>query len=191
MSSAFVSSDDLSLALVNAMVNGTSSVSSLAALEAWNNRTNETVGVCGFPCLGDCRTCVQSNADLTAFFAPEASASPVEPEAVVVRASEASASIEGASSSALTDEQWEEVVRASRALDEAEEAARGGIWADNGQDYDGPDRAEPADDDDYRGCQCLDCLNHDDQDYVPSYDDRQDDYDDGYGLDWNESGYFD
>jgi hypothetical protein len=185
MSSSFASSpiDELSLALINAMVNGTSSVSSVAALEAWNNRTDENaVGVCGFPCIGDCRTCVQSNADLTAFFAPEASVSPAEPEAVLPRASEASASIEGVSSSALTDEQWEEVERAARALDEADEAARTGIWADNGQDYDGPDRSDPADDED------------DDYDENASYyDDRQDPYyhDDGYGLDWNESGYFD
>jgi hypothetical protein len=185
MSSSFASSpiDELSLALINAMVNGTSAVSSVAALEAWNNRTDENaVGVCGFPCVGDCRTCVQSNADLTAFFAPEASASPVEPEVVIPRASEASASIEGASSADLTDEHWEEVERAARALDEAEEAARTGIWADTGEDYDGPDRAEPADDED------------DDYDENASYyDDRQDPYyqDDGYGLDWNESGYFD
>ena len=187
------STDELSLALINAMVNGSSSMNPLAALEAWNNRTNEiAVGVCGFPCMGDCQTCTQSNADLQAFFAPEIAAPPAEPDAVIPRASEASASIEGSSSStALTDEQWEEIQRTARARDEADEATRTGIWADNGQDYDGPDRHNPAvddEDDDYRGCHCLDCLNHDDPDYVPSY---YDDRDDGCGLDWNESGYFD
>lgn len=186
-----LSTNDLSLALINAMVNGSASMNPLAALEAWNNRTDETaVGVCGFPCMGDCQTCTQSNADLQAFYAPEIATPPTEPEAVVVRASEASASIEGASSVALTEEQWEEVVRASRALDEAEEAVRTGMIADTGADYDASDNRDLADDesdDGYRGCHCLDCLNHDDPDYVSYYDDR----DDGYGLDWNESGYFD
>lgn len=177
------STDELSLALINAMVNGSASMNPMTALEAWNNRTNEVpVNVCGFPCMGDCQTCTQSNADLQAFFAPEVAAPPAEPEAVVVRASEASASVEGTSSGPADDEQWEEAVLAARALDEAEEAARTGIWADDGRDYDGPDRSDPADDDD------------DDYDENASYyDDRQDPYyqDDGYGLDWNESGYFD
>ncbi len=184
MSSTFASStDELSLALINAMVNGSSSMNPLQALEAWNNRTDESaVGVCGFPCVGDCQTCTQSAADLQTFFAPEIAAPPAEPEAVIPRASEASASVEGASSTTLTDDQWEELERTARARDEADEAARTGIWADNGQDYDADE-----DDDGYRGCHCLDCLNHDDPDYVSYYDDR----DDGYGVDWNESGYFD
>lgn len=178
------STDELSLALINAMVNGSSSMNPLAALAAFNNRTNEImVGVCGFPCVGDCQTCTQSNAELQAFYAPELAAPPVEPETVVVRASEASASAEGVSSTSLSDEDWEEIERAARARDEAEEAARTGMWADNGQDYDGPDRTDPADDED------------DDYDENASYyDDRQDPYyddRDGYGLDWNESGYFD
>ena len=184
------STDELSLALINAMVNGSSSMNPLQALEAWNNRTNETaVGVCGFPCVGDCQTCTQSAAELQAFFASEVAAPPVEPEAVITQASEASASVEGASSTTLTDDQWEELERIARARDEADETARTGIWADNGQDYDGPDRHDPDDDEDdgYRGCHCLDCINHDDPDYVSYYDDR----DDGYGVDWNESGYFD
>ncbi len=175
MSSTF-HSDELSLALINAMVNGSVSMNPIAALEAWNNRTDETpVGVCGFPCVGDCQTCTHTDEQLQAFFAPEVPAPPV------VRASEASASAEGSSSSGPTDEQWEELQLAARARDEADEAARTGIWADNGQDYDGPDRRDPADDED------------DYDENASYYDDRQDPYyeDEGYGLDWNESGYFD
>lgn len=151
-----------------------------------NILASEAVGMCGFPCVGDCQTCTQSTLTLAAFFAAEPA-----PHVGIPIASEASASVEGVSSSAIDDETWEERERTARGRDEADEAARTGIWADNGQDYDGPDRRDPADDeadDDYRGCQCLDCLNHDDPDYVPSYYDERDD---GYGLDWNESGYFD
>jgi hypothetical protein len=181
MSSFTSSTDELSLAMLNAMVNGSSSAATfVTALDAVRNRTDE-INICGLPCTGDCRTCVQSNADLNAFYgtaitvAPEVAAEPIE---VVVMAPAGD-----------EDDDWEEVARNARALDEAESAARNGMWAD--QNYDAADRADPADDDDYRGCQCLDCLNHDDQDYIPSYDDRDDGYDDGYGLDWNESGYFD
>jgi len=155
-----------------------------------NILASEAVGICGFPCMGDCQTCTQSTIALTAFFAPEAEpAPPVEPappQMPVV--SEASASVEGVSSSAVEDEELD----TARARDEADEMGRTGIWADNGQDYDGPDRHDDDEDDGYRGCHCLDCLNHDDPDYVPSYyDDRDDGYDGGGGLDWNESGYFD
>ena len=178
MSSTF-HSDELSLAFINAMVNGSVSMNPIAALEAWNNRTDETaIGVCGLPCMGDCQTCMQSEEQLRAFFAPEVAAPPVEPDAVIICVSEASASAEGP-----TDEQWEELQLVARARDEADETARTGIWADNGQDYDGPDRYDPADDED-----------EDDYDENASYyDDRQDPYyeDEGYGLDWNESGYFD
>jgi hypothetical protein len=50
---------------------------------------------------------------------------------------------------------------------------------------------EEEEEDDYRGCHCLDCLNYGDPNYVPSYYDDRDDYDSGWGCDWNESGYFD
>lgn len=140
------------------------------------------IGMCGTPCSGDCHTCVQSNADLQAFYAPVEPA-PALAEHVVVEVT----------SSTTADEAWEELQREARARDDADEVARTGIWADTGADYDAPDRANPADDDEddgYRGCQCLDCLNHDEDGWINSYDDR-DGYDDGYGLDWNESGYFD
>ncbi len=172
-----LSTDELSLALLNAQINGSSGTSLAGAISAWVNRTEETsIGVCGTPCAGNCQTCTQSEADLQAFFATEVSAT----------------------QASMSDEVWEELQQVARARDEAEEAVRTGMIADTGEDYDGPDNRDLADDesdDGYRGCQCLDCLNHDNPDYVPSYDDyddRQDPYyDNGCGLDWNESGYFD
>jgi hypothetical protein len=143
----------------------------------------EAVGVCGFPCLGDCHTCTQSNADLDAFYAAEPAVAVPVATAVAV-AEPVSASIEGGNSAPLEegpvevmayagDESQGSVLENARAMDAIEEAQRSG---------------EAYDDDGYRGCQCLDCLNADDENYIPSY---YDDRDDGYGLDWNESGYFD
>ena len=105
------------------------------------------INICGLPCVGDCGTCVQSNADLNAFYGV------VEPEAAA-------------------DESQNSILEAARERDFAEEAQRSG----EAYDYD--------EEDDYRGCHCMDCLNYD----YPE-DDRYND--DGYGLDWNESGYFD
>lgn len=126
------------------------------------------ISVCGTPCSGECQTCVQSNADLEAFFAP------AEPAVAVVIAQEPIEVLVMAP--AGDDESQDNALEVARAMDAIEEAQR------SGEAYD--------DDDGYRGCQCLDCLNADDPNYVPYYADR-DDYDDGYGLDWNESGYFD
>lgn len=153
---------------LNAVING-SQPNSLSAVQAWTSRTDESAtGLCGLPCANTCNACVQAEADLAAFYAPQ----PSEPVVTQVMAP-------------AGDEEWDEEVRAARARDEAEEAARSGMLAD----YDAADRADPAhDEDDYDeydayGCKCLECLN---------YDSRQDDYDDGdCGLDWNESGYFD
>jgi len=105
------------------------------------------INICGLPCVGDCGTCVQSNADLNAFYGV------VEPEAAA-------------------DESQNSILEAARERDFVEEAQRSG----EAYDYD--------EEDDYRGCHCMDCLNYD----YPE-DDRYND--DGYGLDWNESGYFD
>lgn len=105
------------------------------------------INICGTPCVGDCGTCVQSNADLNAFYGV------VEPEAAA-------------------DESQNSILEAARERDFVEEAQRSG----EAYDYD--------EEDDYRGCHCIDCLNYD----YPE-DDRYND--DGYGLDWNESGYFD
>lgn len=173
--------NELSLALLNAAVNGSAGLNPAAALDAIRSRTEENaIGVCGFPCMGDCSTCTQSERDLQAFYAPEAPPAPPAEEPIVSTVVLASATVEGSSSSTESDETWEELQIAARARDEADEAARTGIWADTGEDYDGPDRADPADDDV-------------EDDYDPYYDDRddRDGYDDGYGLDWNESGYFD
>jgi hypothetical protein len=56
-------------------------------------------------------------------------------------------------------------------MDQMEEAQR------SGEAYD-------YEEEEYHGfnCHCETCL---------SYEDERDGYDDGYGLDWNESGYFD
>lgn len=75
-------------------------------------------------------------------------------------------------SDALTDdEEWEEKQRILRVLDEIEEARRRSEWADYG------------DEEDHYMCQCDNCAGY--------YDDDDGYEDDGYGLDWNESGYFD
>lgn len=135
-------------------------LASLGALQTLVTQTEEVAsGLCGVPCANTCNICVQAEADLTAFYAPSA----VE---VQVMAPAADASQNSA-------------LEAAREMDAIEEAQRSG----EAFDYDA------ADDDEYRGCQCLDCLNHDDPDYISYYDDRQDDGD--CGLGWNESGYFD
>lgn len=155
-------------------------------------RDSAPVGVCGFPCAGDCQTCEQSERDLAAFYASEAVAVPVaaEPMEIVVRAAETSASVEGGNSvpaedveghvevqvmAPAGDESQDSTLEVARAMDALDEVQRSG-------------EAYEDEDDGYRGCQCLDCLNHDDPDYRPYYDDEDDG---GYGLDWNESGYFD
>ena len=166
------------------------------AFRDWRERQSqedraEAVGVCGFPCVGDCSTCVESEAALTAFFAEPvaAAAEPAEPDPVVAApiVSEASASVEGSGPSYAEepvegqqmayagDESQNSALENARAMDALEEAQRSGEAYDDAEE-------------EYRGCNCLDCLNHDDPDYRPSY---YDDQDDGYGLDWNESGYFD
>ncbi len=167
------------------------------AFREWRQRQSQdeqsdAVGVCGFPCMGDCSTCVESEAALTAFFAqPDGvvvAAAP-EPEPVVAApiVSEASASVEGSGPSSAEepvegqqmayagDESQNSALENARAMDALEEAQRSGEAYDDAEE-------------EYRGCNCLDCLNHDYPDYRPSY---YDDRDDGYGLDWNESGYFD
>ena len=69
------------------------------------------------------------------------------------------------------DEEWEDKQRAMRVLDDIEEAKRNGNWTG-------------YDEDDHYMCQCDNCAGYGEED--------GDDYgDDGYGLDWNESGYFD
>ena len=118
------------------------------------------INICGTPCVGDCGTCVQSNADLNAFYGV------ADAEPVPVAAPEPEAPVGAA------DQSQNSILEAARERDFVEEAQRSG----EAYDYD--------EEDDYRGCHCMDCLNYD----YPE-DDRYND--DGYGLDWNESGYFD
>lgn len=135
--------------------------------------------------MGDCSTCTTAEERLTAFFAPEADLSlPVEPLSVAPVVSEASAAVEGTSSSSTEDETWEEQTRAARTLDEVDELRVTGIWADTGADY--YDRADGRDD--------LSIGPSEADDYDPNdyYDERDDyDYDGGYDNGWNESGYND
>lgn len=133
--------NELSLALLNAQVNGSTTVSVDAALSAVQSRTDEiNISVQGAPAS--------------------------EPEVQVL------------APSLDEDQAWEDDMQAARALDEVEEAARTGMWAD----FDGPDNHAIEDDDDI-----------DDDVSFSSYDDRQDRYYDDWntGLDWNEGGYFD
>lgn len=152
--------NELSLALLNAQVNGSTTVSADAALSAVQSRTDE-INICGLACNGSCITCVQSQEALRVFYD-----GPDLPDVQVL----APAHDE--------DQAWEDDMQAARALDEVEEAARTGMWAD----FDGPDNHAIEDDDDI-----------DDDVSFSSYDDRQDRYYDDWntGLDWNEGGYFD
>lgn len=132
----------------------------------------DVVGVCGLPCVGDCQTCTQSNADLAAFFAPSEPAPLVAPSEPAEDSGPSSPEPEVQVMAYAGDDE-DDALEVARARDAVEEAQRSG---------------EAYDEDDYRGCQCLDCLNEGDPNYTRYYDD----YDDGgYGLDWNESGYFD
>jgi len=144
----------------------------------------DAVGVCGFPCMGDCQTCTQSNADLDAFFGGPAEVAVVVAEepapgpAPAPIVSEASASVEGVGPTYAEesvevhhiiharDASQDSALEAARAMDAIEEAQVSG-------------EAYEYDEYDAYGCHCHDCLNYDDEG------------DDGYGLDWNESGYFD
>lgn len=173
MDSVFVTNERM-LSLVTEQLNNV-----LNRVISGNNA--DAVGVCGFPCVGDCQTCTQSNADLAAFFGVAQ-----EPLSVVM-AAEVSASVEGSGPSAAEPESEPEVqvmayagdedsaLEVARAMDALDEVQRSG---------------EAYDYDEYDGdCECLECRTG----HVPEnwHDDRDDDYDDGYGLDWNESGYFD
>ena len=117
-----------------------------------------TLGFCGTNCSSTCEPCTTAVQRLEDFYSTE---EPAEVPALVNPSDE--------------DQHWEDTVMAARALDEAEEAARTGMVADNAE----------LDEDNHCDCDCC-CGNWD-------YDDRQDDYDDEWntGLDWNEGGYFD
>lgn len=130
------------------------------------------INICGTPCVGDCQTCVQSNADLNTFYG----LSVAEP-ASAVEVSEGPIEVQ-VMAPAGDETPQEEVLEMARAMDALEEAQRSGEVYDDRYD---------EEDDGYRGCHCLDCLNYGDSNYVSYYEDDND----GYGLDWNESGYFD
>jgi hypothetical protein len=148
-----------------------SDITALAFTTALETCTEDT-NICGLPCPGSCQTCVQSNADLNAFYGVAATAT----AAVAV-----AEPIEVAVMMPAGDEEFDEQVRNDRTLDEVEASRRNGEWAD--QD----------DDEEYQGdCDCRECRDG----YVPEnwFNDRRDNdyYDDREtGLDWNEGGYFD
>ena len=150
----------------------------LTALDSVQVSIDE-INICGLPCPGSCQTCVQSNADLNAFYG--VNVAPVSASASAEAEAEAEAEpIEVVVMMPAGDEEFNEEVRAARTLDEVEAANRNGEWADQ------------ADDEEYQGdCYCRECLDG----YVPEnwFDDRRNDYYDDRetGLDWNEGGYFD
>ncbi len=170
------------------------------AFRAWReNVDRDAIGVCGFPCDGGCATCTQSAADLDAFFAPDAPAAP--------QASEASASVEGAGPSAaeesesegspatrvgtlaVTTEDQERNLENLRSQDAIDEMIRAGEAVEIQIMVSAGDEDDEEDDD----CDCRECrLRRDPEElYV---EERESSYyynDGGYGLDWNESGYFD
>jgi hypothetical protein len=139
------------------------------------------IGVCGYPCMGDCRTCLEAGERLEAFFAP------VQP----VLCSEASASVEGSGPTAADDSETpegtpevqimayagddERHLENMRSLDLVEEMYQNAYAYDDGYGEDGYGEDGYGED------------GYDGEDYY--YDDR-DGYDEG-GLSWNESGYFD
>lgn len=143
----------------SSITNQTTMEISFTTLAQAQEQEQPAINICGLPCVGDCATCVQSNADLAAFYAP--------------------AEIQMMAPAGDEEPEEDQTLEAARAMDAIEEAQR------TGEAYEYDDE-----DDDYRGCHCMDCLNHDDPDYIPSYYYRED-QDEGYGLDWNESGYFD
>jgi hypothetical protein len=133
------------------------------------------INICGTPCIGDCQTCVQSNADLNAFYglaSPAEESIPIAAVALDIPEEPVEVQV-----MAPTGDEEDETLEIARARDALEEAQRPGEVYDEEDEYD------------RYGCHCLDCLNHDDDNYRPSYYDEYEDS--GYGLDWNESGYFD
>ena len=162
-------------------------------LQRLSQFNEDSIGVCGFPCVGDCQTCTQSNADLDAFFglapaaaAPAPAPAPAPEPAADVAVNIVSASVEGSGPSSAEEPPYsenspevivvthviepeaeteeEEVLEVARAMDQNEDAHRSGEAYELEDDY-------------------------------SSYDERDaydyDRYDNDYGLDWNESGYFD
>ena len=160
--SSFSVSDERMLSLITEQLNNVLDRVFITVNDA------EAVGVCGFPCMGDCRTCTQSNADLDAFYgiavAEPAAAPIVEPVSASVEGSgpsDAEEPVEAQQMAYAGDESQNSALEVARAMDALEEAQQ------NGEAYE------------Y------------DEDYYDERDDYDDRYDDGYGLDWNESGYFD
>ena len=150
------------------------------AFHAWReNVDRDSISVCGLPCGGGCSTCVESDAALTAFFAPEAP--PFTPAEPLVSESAAPSHV---GTLAVTTEDQEQHVETLRNQD-AGEGAEIQILVSADDDSD----SESEDD-----CDCRECrLRRDPQEWF--VEEREThyyySYNDGYGLDWNESGYFD
>jgi hypothetical protein len=150
---------------LNTQDSGSSIFNFLTVMDALRNCTDE-INICGTPCPGTCGTCVQSNADLTAFYTPH----------VVLDVAEQPVEVQVMAPAG--DESQNSALEAARVMDVVEEAQRSGEAFDYEDEYDGD-------------CDCLECRNG--QNPELWFDDRQDDgYDNGgCGLDWNEGGYFD
>ena len=134
------------------------------------------INICGTPCVGNCQTCVQSNADLNAFYGLPQEETTAAPEPVEVQVM----------APAGDENPEDEALEVARGMDALQEALR------SGEDYD-EDEEEDEEDEDRYGCHCLDCVNRDVPGWINYDGSRNAIYEDdgGYGLDWNESGYFD
>lgn len=133
---------------------------SFTTLSQQQEHDHIAINICGTPCVGDCRTCVQSNADLSAFYGlPQETVAEVQMMAY-----------------AGDEESEDRALEEAKAMDQIEEAQRSG----EAYDHDEGDYYEDENSHEF-GCHCYGCVNYEDE--------RG--YDDGYGLDWNESGYFD
>ena len=121
------------------------------------------INICGTVCVGDCGTCVQSNADLNAFYGLVAAATVPSDIQVQVMA-------------AAAPESQTSVLEAAEALDAIEEAQRSGEAFDQGDE----------------DCDCLECrMGHNPELWFDDREDDRYNDSDTCGLDWNESGYFD
>jgi hypothetical protein len=132
------------------------------------------IGVCGYPCVGDCRTCLEAGARLESFFAPDVR---------IPICSDASASVEGSGPTMVED---------SQACEGSPHVQIMVYAGDEDRELENM-RSMDMVDDMYRNPYAYDDGYVEDEydEETAYYDDRY--YDDGGdgGLDWNESGYFD
>jgi hypothetical protein len=130
------------------------------------------VNICGMACGENCSSCSEALSSLEAFFAtgPQGAETSGGPTAAQIMPS------------AVSAESQESTLENARNLDAIDEIARSGEAFDVSHQEDNASEGD---------CDCLECRTG----HVPElyFHEQEEDYgyDDGYGLDWNESGYFD